>query len=326
MSAMRFLPLLLLVSCLAAVPAANGDLQLSPGATIHEVTAVKDAAGPRVLCVVAHPDDEVAFAATLYKTATLLNGVADIVVITNGEGGFKYATLAESIYGLELTDEAIGRKYLPAIRRREQIAGCRIMHVRRLYALNQKDHRYTVDLNEVLGTGATVWDLGAVRKDLRAILEHGRYDFVFTHVPVPTTHAHHQAATILALEAVAALPDEKRPVVLGAGLAEDAEPFAGLEGRPLTRLRPDQPPFVFDRTQAFGYRDRLNYKIIVNWVIAEHKSQGTMQLFMNHGDAERYWLYDRNRRGAVAAARELFRKLTAPQFKARHYGPSAGVK
>jgi LmbE family N-acetylglucosaminyl deacetylase len=324
---MRFLPLLLLASCLAVLPAANGgDLELSRGATVHEVTAAPNATGPRVLCVIAHPDDEVAFAATLYKTATLLNGVVDIVVITNGEGGFKYATLAESIYGRELTAEAIGRARLPAIRRKEQIAGCRIMQVRRLFALNQKDHRYTRDLDEIFGSGAKVWDLEAVRKDLRAIVEHGRYDFVFTHVPVPTTHAHHQAATVLALEAVAAGPEAKRPVVLGAALSEDAEPFAGLEGHPITRLRPDRPPFVFDRTQSFGYKDRLNYKIIVNWVIAEHKSQGTMQLYMNRGDEERYWLYDRNPKGAVTAAREFFRKLAAPQFKTKHYGPSAGVK
>jgi len=324
---MRFLPLLVLASCLTVLPAANeGDLELSPGASIHEVTAITGATGPRVLCVVAHPDDEVAFAATLYKTATFLEGVIDIVVITNGEGGFKYSTLAESIYGRELTDEATGRQCLPAIRRKEQIAGCRLMHVRRLYALNQKDHRYTVDLSEVLGPGAGVWDLEAVRKDLDAILKDGRYDFVFTHVPVPTTHAHHQAATILALEAVAALPEASRPVVLGAGLPEDAAPFTGLEGHPLTRLRPGRPPFVFDRTQAFGYRDRLDYKIVVNWVIAEHKSQGTMQLLMNHGDAERYWLYDRNREGAADTARALFLALEAPQFKAKHYGPSAGVK
>ena len=42
---------------------------------VHEVTPRDGATGPRVLVVVAHPDDEVAFAATLYKTTTALNGV-----------------------------------------------------------------------------------------------------------------------------------------------------------------------------------------------------------------------------------------------------------
>jgi hypothetical protein len=61
----------------------------------EEIVRVSDQVGdgPRVLCVVAHPDDEIAFAGALYKTATLLDSVCDLVTITNGEGGFKYATL-----------------------------------------------------------------------------------------------------------------------------------------------------------------------------------------------------------------------------------------
>ena len=84
----------------------------------EEIVRVSDQIGdgPRVLCVVAHPDDEIAFAGVLYKTATFLDGVCDLVTITNGEGGFKYATLAEPLYGLELTDEVVGRRHLPEIR------------------------------------------------------------------------------------------------------------------------------------------------------------------------------------------------------------------
>jgi LmbE family N-acetylglucosaminyl deacetylase len=322
---MRILAILLLAACPLAF-SAPGDLELSPSATVHEVIPAPDAGGPRVLAVVAHPDDEIAFAATLYKTATLLRGVADLVVITNGEAGFKYSTLAEPIYGLKLTDEAVGRKHLPAIRRNELIDGCRILRVRRIYALNQRDHRYTLDPNEVLAAEAHVWDLAVVRRDLRAILDHGKYDFVLTHLPVPSTHGHHKAATILALETVRAMPVESRPVVLGAARPEAGREFTVLEGFPVTRLRPETPPFVFDRTQPFGFDNRLNYQILVNWAIAEHKSQGTMQLFMNHSDTETYRLYALDPDTAVERTRSWFESLARPQFPSTGVSEPAGQK
>src|SRR5450631_510934 len=69
--------------------------------------------GPRVLIVDAHPDDEGAYAAAVYKITHDLGGMVDLVVVTNGEVGYKYSTLAEAYYHLKLTDEKIGRKYLP---------------------------------------------------------------------------------------------------------------------------------------------------------------------------------------------------------------------
>src|SRR5262245_31305394 len=77
--------------------------------------------GPRVLAVFGHPDDETVFAATLYKIGSYLGGTCDAVVITDGEAGFKYSTLAEALYGAELTDERVGRSALPAIRRKEML-------------------------------------------------------------------------------------------------------------------------------------------------------------------------------------------------------------
>ena len=143
--------------------------------------SIPDPVGPRILCVVAHPDDEIAFAGVLYQTATALGGACDVAVITNGEGGFKYATLSEAIYGLELSDEQVGRAHLPAIRRRELAAGCSILGVRDLYFLDQVDHRYTLDAREVLETG--LWDLELVERALQSILRAGGYDFLFTLVP-----------------------------------------------------------------------------------------------------------------------------------------------
>ena len=82
--------------------------------------------GPRAWIVTAHPDDEVNFAVTVYKITHDLHGVVDLALVTNGEGGYKYSTLAESVYGLELTDEKVGRQYLPTIRKQELMAGGKI--------------------------------------------------------------------------------------------------------------------------------------------------------------------------------------------------------
>ena len=58
---------------------------------------------PKLLIVVAHPDDEYMFAATTYRLVRELHWVADQVVITNGESGYRYASLAEAIYGTRST-------------------------------------------------------------------------------------------------------------------------------------------------------------------------------------------------------------------------------
>ena len=99
----------------------------------------------------------------------------------------------------------------------------------------------------------------------------------------------------------------------------------GLEAYPLTRVRADAGPFVFDRTQTFGYRERLDYRVIVNWVIAAHISQGTMQLAMNRGDEELFHLFELNGEDAEERAAALFESLREPQFEARVYEASAGT-
>ena len=89
-------------------------LALSLGCRTPDTLRVTDrsgATGPRVLAIFAHPDDETTVAGALYKTTTALGGVCDLCVITNGEGGFKYSTLAERIHGLPLTDETVGRAH-----------------------------------------------------------------------------------------------------------------------------------------------------------------------------------------------------------------------
>ncbi len=270
----------------------------------------KTAAGPRVLIVDAHPDDEAAYAGTVYKIQHDLHGTIDLVVITNGEAGYKYSTLAEPYYHLKLTDEKVGRKYLPGIRHDELVRAGRIIGLHHIYFLNQRDNRYTLDPHEVLDSN---WNIPFVKSSLEKILERGHYDFVFTLLPSDSTHGHHKAATILALTAVAALPANiPHPIVLAGSTTEKGKtprPFTVLAGFPITRVSDGMPAYSFDRTQSFGFHHVLNYKIIVNWEIAEHKSQGTEQLGMNEGDLEEYYYFDINPPEGRAKTKALFDAL-----------------
>ncbi len=104
----------------------------------------------RALIVVAHPDDETCLAATVYEITHNLGGTVDQLVVTNGEGGYRYSLLADSIYGMALTDEAIGRAALPEIRKREALDAGRILGIANHFFLDQPDLRYTQDIDEVL--------------------------------------------------------------------------------------------------------------------------------------------------------------------------------
>lgn len=265
----------------------------------------------KVLIVVAHPDDEITMAATTFRLTQEVGGTVDQVVLTNGEGGFKYATLAQRIYGLALTQEPIGRSRLPGIRKAELVRAGRIMGVRKHFFLEQRDHSYTQDIQIPLGKE---WNCGLLRRRLRAILEQGRYDGVFTSLPVESTHGHHKAAAVLALEAAAAIPLVRRPVVLGALLSHkgkaDLTSYQAVPGYPITRLQEGAPVFSFDLTRTFGHRNALNYQIISNWVIAEHKSQGTLQMFpaCNY-ELETFRLFHTEVPRAIERVAELFQGL-----------------
>src|ERR1035441_3522342 len=137
-------------------------------------------ADPRVLIVDAHPDDETAYAGAVYKITHDLGGTVDLVVVTNGEAGYKYSTLAEAVYNLKLTDEKIGRKYLPGIRHKELENAGKIIGLHHIYFLDQRDNRYTLDPHEVLDSN---WNIPFVKSQLRQILTTGHYDFVFTLLP-----------------------------------------------------------------------------------------------------------------------------------------------
>ena len=270
--------------------------------------ALPASAQPKVLAVQAHPDDETMYAATLYAIAQHLDGEIDVAVITDGSGGFDYAMLAEPIYDKPLAAEPEARFYLPAVRKQEMLRGADILGLRNVFFLDEYDHMYMLDADTVL---QHVWDADHVRDRLTEILRAGDYDFVFTLLPTEDTHGHHKSAGILALEAVSALPAGDRPAVLG-GLATDAgvEPtYDGLSEYPLTEPRSTEPAFAFDRRDPLEVDSLLTYQVIVNWLIAEHKSQGTLQLLMNEWDIEHFWPFTMNSAAAVERARELFYRL-----------------
>jgi LmbE family N-acetylglucosaminyl deacetylase len=189
----------------------------------------------RVLLVTAHPDDDAAFAATAYRITHHLGGVVDLALVTDGGGGFRYSTLAEPIYNLPLTDERVARQYLPAIRKRELMAGGAIVGIRNYFFLDQPDRGFTRSADSVL---RAVWDTTFVRNRLTSILSDGSYDLVLGILPFEETHGHHKSATIMALHAALSLPPQDRPVVLGGFMCQlngDQEMrFEGLEGHPQT--------------------------------------------------------------------------------------------
>ena len=286
-------------------------LLFAVGWTLPSAIAAQNA-NPSVLIVTAHPDDDAMFAATVYRITHGLGGAVDLVLVTDGSGGFRYSALAEPIYGLDLTDERIARQHLPAIRKKELMAGGDIVGIRNYFFLDELDNAYTEDIDTVM---THVWDVDRIRDRIADVMTKGHYDVVFVHLPRANFHAHHKAATILALEATQSLPVDQRPVVLGSFVGSKNDTtltgFTQHEGFPITGVRSGGPHFLFDRTTPLEETGRLNYHIVVNWLIAEHKSQGTMQFLMNAGDVERFWYFTANEPGRFDDITRLFDRINA---------------
>lgn len=272
--------------------------------------ATSSSAPPRALIVVAHPDDESCFAATVYEITHNLGGTVDQLVITNGEGGYRYSLLAEAYYGIPLTDEAVGRAALPEIRKRELLDAGRILGIANHFFLDQRDARFTLDVDEVLNEH---WSPGVVLPEVQRRLAAGNYDYVFTLFPSAQTHGGHKAAALTAINAVQQLSTRK-PVVLGCqGARTGAETQPSWQGfqspkHPFTVL---PQIFATDRNVKFGFRDALDYQIIVNWMIAAHKSQGMFQAGQYRPDKEEFVVLETGAPEETARADALFKALAA---------------
>lgn len=263
-----------------------------------------------ILCVQAHHDDEVTYSATLYAVTRFLDGEVDVAILTDGSGGFDYSMLAEPIYGKTLAREPEARTFLPAVRKREMLAGAEILGLRNVFFLDALDHMYTQDVDTVIHH---VWDFDDLVRRVEEIMSKREYDFVFTLLPMDFQHGHHKAATIAAL--TAASRSEHSPVVIG-GLpttptAADTLTYGGLEGYPITATTSGGPTYQFDRRKPLESDSLLNYHVIVNWHIAEHKSQGTLQNLVNEWDLENFWIYSTNPDDAQEKTRRLFERLNA---------------
>jgi LmbE family N-acetylglucosaminyl deacetylase len=294
-----------LLFALAALGIANAASQTS-----EPIAAVKGKA-VRVLLVVAHPDDEYEVAGTVYRISKQLGGSVDQLIITDGEAGYRYSSLAEQYYGLALTKEAVGRAELPRIRRKEARNAAKILGIQHQWFLNEKDDHYTLNADEVLQKS---WNQTRVLHAIEQHLGHGGYDFIFVLLPSSDTHGEHKAASILTLRAAEKIPEEHRPVVLAAQAGSSGMLYQSLADLPLTGTTSPAPPFQFDRDTRFGYREALSYQIVVDWVITEHKSQGLFQTRCGQDRFENFWLFSLNRRSATSEAASLFAEVT-PQPK-----------
>ncbi len=278
----------------------------------------------RVLLVIAHPDDEYEMAGTVYRISKELFGTVDQVIITDGEAGYRYSSLAVPYYGVDLTDEAVGRSRLPGIRREEARHAGKILGIRHQWFLNEKDDQFTLDAADSLHRS---WHEGRILQALEKRLAKGHYDFVFVLLPSEQTHGEHKAASILALKAIEYLPEAQRPIVLGAQAGGgDPAPYAWLSGYPLTVAASVKPKFQFDRNIRFGYQESLSYQIVVDWVIAEHKSQGLFQTRCLQDRFENFWLFALNRNSADREAESLFAAIAAGPERTTKIGSAESAK
>jgi N-acetylglucosamine malate deacetylase 2 len=278
----------------------------------------------RVLLVVAHPDDEYEVAGTVYRITKELSGTVDQIIITDGEAGYRYSSLAVPYYGIDLTNEAVGRARLPRIRRDEARRAGRILGIRHQWFLNEKDDRFTLDPGESLNQG---WHEGRILRALQQRLSKEHYDFVFVLLPSQQTHGEHKAASILALEAVAQLPASQRPIILGSQAGSgDPAPYTPLPEYPITTTDSPKPQFQFDRDTRFGYQKSLSYQIVVDWVIAEHKSQGLFQTRCQQDRFESFWLFTENGASATDKTESLFATIKLGPEGADETGISEAAK
>ncbi|MDZ7681968.1 MAG: hypothetical protein U5J63_09735 [Fodinibius sp.] len=75
------------------------------------------------------------------------------------------------------------------------MAGGKIVGLRSYYFFDQMDVEYSENIANSLQTWYTDW----LKQRLQKILQKGDYDFVFTMMSSPDTHAHNKASAIFGL-------------------------------------------------------------------------------------------------------------------------------
>ena len=266
-----------------------------------------------VLIITAHPDDETMFPVTVFKLVRELGGSADLALVTDASGGYN-GMVASKYYGINLLDSVVGRRVLPAIRKKELMKAGEVMGITNFYFFDQVDDRYSSDPSPYLA--GRRWNIDLVDRQLDEVLTKGRYDLVLCLVPSAEQHAHHKAATVLALRAVARLQG-KKPIVLGGRTLSRATTFSFTElpGYPETKVLPTAPIYEVDVSHTFGEGGKHSYQIVADWVKAEHKSQsGDMNVAMHRGDVEVFYYFAQNGPAGLETTKKLFTALKAGGF------------
>jgi N-acetylglucosamine malate deacetylase 2 len=307
----------------------SASVALSPELAGFPLVVDENNSRVKVLLIVAHPDDESECAAFVYRVTHELDGTVDQVVVTNGEGGNQYSGPAQAYYRSS-TDEGAWRRQLARIRRRELIEAGRILGIRNHYFLGQTDTGFTYEPSD----GFRAWDTNWIRQNLVWLLKCEDYDLIILLLPTTNTHGHHKTVALLSLEAIAELDAEDRPAVLGVRTlgTEDAGPeaFFGLDSYPSTRTTAPEPVWVFDRRTPMNCHRALDYSIVSNWVIAEHKSQGAFQMEFGRRTHECFWLFHVSGESGAARWREFIASAEAGRenvgrHPARTYESSVAV-
>ncbi|MEY2596138.1 MAG: hypothetical protein RL634_842 [Bacteroidota bacterium] len=282
------------------------------------ISATSIAQGPKILVVTAHPDDETGFCITMFKVARELHGEVDMAVMTDAGGGFADSQLGAIYYGLNLTDSLVARTHLPLIRKQEITNAAKIMGVRNIYFMEQEDDYYTLDINPYIS--GKNWDIKYVERRMDKILADRQYDFVITMLPHPGQHGHHKTAALMGIRAVQRYKGANKPIIIaGSPMRADSKPteFTMLEGYPETKINPTAPSFTLNRAFRFKENDKVSYKIVADWVIAEYKSQGAIQENGIHRtDMEVYRYYDLNDPKGISKVQKLFDDLAKSGFAA----------
>jgi N-acetylglucosamine malate deacetylase 2 len=278
---------------------------------------------PQVLMVTAHPDDEATFAGTAYAVSARLGGAVDLLTITDGEAGSRHTALASRLYRLPLGGTTRATPLLRRVRRRELKEAARILGLRRCWLLGEPDRGYGLALRGE----SSGWNRRRVVARIQATVEAGAYDFVFVMLPWPSTHRDHKLSCLLALEAISRMR-APRPSVLGGSLHSRSkvvtrrwkegfpicrvdQEFRGLDDSPSTVIEPGAPVFSLDLDSPIERGSPLTHRIVHNWVIGAHRSQGMMQLRVNGADEEQYRFFSLNSKAGLARSQRLFDALRA---------------
>jgi hypothetical protein len=93
---------------------------------------------------------------------------------------------------------------------------------------------------------------------------------------------------------------------------------------PVTATISSASEFHLDREVRFAFRNSLSYQIVVNWVIAEHKSQGLFQSKCGQDRFENFWAFSIKGGLCALADRRSFRKdggtIPSDEADGRHRG------